>query len=342
MLMIVANHFSAHGGWNFTAESNILNSDFIQMLRIGGKLGVNIFIMISGYFLIQSNGGTARRLLKLWGQLVFYGVGIYIFYIVITNTPFDVHNLLQVLFPITNVSWWFANDYFILVMFVPFINVMLKNIDRKQYKNMLITLFFLWGVLGMVFDYKAYGMNTLLWFVFVYSVAAYIRLYDVEFGSMKKCVVVVLGLFLLNFAYVAFANYMGQTSDFWAEHVRFFYCINSWVQLILAVYIFAVFRNCNIKYTKLINMIASGTFGVYLLHDNKMMRSVIWSDIFNVTRFQESGKLILYCGIVVALIFAVGVILDLIRIHTVERFYMKVVNVLLHRFEGEHERNITR
>ena len=59
MFLIVTHHFAIHSGlplWNFSS-SNALNLIWSQWLCLGGKLGVDLFVLISGYFLATKMGG---------------------------------------------------------------------------------------------------------------------------------------------------------------------------------------------------------------------------------------------------------------------------------------------
>ena len=49
MLLIVAHHFVVHGKFDLTASFS-KNIFFLQSLSMFGKLGVNLFVLISGYF----------------------------------------------------------------------------------------------------------------------------------------------------------------------------------------------------------------------------------------------------------------------------------------------------
>ena len=54
MLLIVLHHFSAHGKW--PGAGGWPSADLaVSFLSLGGKAGVDIFILISGYFLCKSN-----------------------------------------------------------------------------------------------------------------------------------------------------------------------------------------------------------------------------------------------------------------------------------------------
>lgn len=52
MLLIVAHHFSVHGGFYYDASVISLNRFWIQFLIPCGRVGTNCFVMISGYFLV--------------------------------------------------------------------------------------------------------------------------------------------------------------------------------------------------------------------------------------------------------------------------------------------------
>ena len=52
MLLIIAHHFSLHGGFVFSTASITVNRLWIQFIQIGGEIGINVFVLISGYFLI--------------------------------------------------------------------------------------------------------------------------------------------------------------------------------------------------------------------------------------------------------------------------------------------------
>ncbi len=82
MMLIVASHFSLHsglpldGGYEGTHPFNVL---WAQWLAFGGKLGVDIFVMISGYFLV-TKCAHLKSLLRLILTTLFYGCVIYCIY----------------------------------------------------------------------------------------------------------------------------------------------------------------------------------------------------------------------------------------------------------------------
>ena len=55
------------------------------------------------------------------------------------------------------------------------------------------------------------------------------------------------------------------------------------IVVLIAVELLNAFRKMKPFYNKWINVIASATFGVYLIHDNELVRPYIWNEIFQVS-----------------------------------------------------------
>ena len=74
MLIIIGHHFALYGGLGDCTEVYFVNRVWIQFLMISGKLGVSLFVLISGFFLIKMPKLRMEKLIKLWLQ-VFFLVG---------------------------------------------------------------------------------------------------------------------------------------------------------------------------------------------------------------------------------------------------------------------------
>ena len=80
------------------------------------------------------------------------------------------------------------------------------------------------------------------------------------------------------------------------------------------------------NYHKWINILASATFGVYLIHDNGIVRPFLWVDVFKNAQYQDSLFLIPYSILVVAIVYIACTMIDLIRKQFFEKPYMLLVN----------------
>ena len=89
-----------------------------------------------------------------------------------------------------------------------------------------------------------------------------------------------------------------------------------------------IFINLKMNYHKWINIIASASFGVYLIHDDNFLRTFIWKDLFNVSSFEGSAVVIPYSIAVIITLYAVCTAIDLIRQKVVEKPYLIIVDKL--------------
>lgn len=72
MLLIVVFHYSDWGKVMYI-EGNTVNRLIGDFINIGGRLGVNLFVLITGYFLVNSKF-KVKKLIKLIFEVWCYSV----------------------------------------------------------------------------------------------------------------------------------------------------------------------------------------------------------------------------------------------------------------------------
>ena len=337
MLMIVIFHIAKHGDivgqYKYIPLS--INKTWIYILRAFGKLGVNIFVLISGYFLISKTKIKISRIIKLWLQIAFYCIGIYLLFVILGKEPFHIRRFLVTLIPIASGEWWFATSYFILYLFSPFINTFLTKLTKTNYKKLLIFTTIIWCVIP-TFIYTDMGCSNLLWFIYLYSVAGYIKLYKDDMKVNKgKYVLIVLGMLLVSLSICLGVSYLRASHPSLDKYVFRMYEMQSIPEVVMALLIFLIFKDINIKNNKLINIISSTTFGIYLIHDHDFIRLFLWREFFKVKKFAYKPILIPYTiGIALAVFIVLGII-ELIRIYLLENNYMKLINKMDSKLEDK-------
>ena len=189
MFMIIACHASGHGimfavpqggsvsVWN---SGTVLNKFFACLFRPGCTVGVGIYFMITGYFMINRYSVSVRKIAALVLQCMFYGIFAVIFFVImrLTGHNFSQMNnitktIVQYLFaPASSGIWWFITAYIILVLISPFVNKCVSHLNQKGFIMLIaIVWFFLYG-LGILGDfYSLYKA------VFFYILGGYSRKY---------------------------------------------------------------------------------------------------------------------------------------------------------------------
>lgn len=303
MLLIVAHHFACHGGYAISKIPQ-LNAQLINGLIVGGKLGVNVFVLISGYFMIESKFKFSK-LLRLVSHVVFYSVLFYLLEVILNRQEFNIWEFFVQFFANCTSRYWFASCYVILFILSPYLNKMIKACDKKQHLLLIAILLFIQTILPKFYNISYFG-NT-FWFITVYIIATYFRLYS---NKIFDNVWIMLGGFLITLFVMVFANINGLT--LWG--------LKNVTCVICSVCIFCLFKNINVGKIKIINFISSATYGVYLLHDNNFTRPFIWRELLNcpARAFENSFPLFALCAILG--VFAVCTVIELARKYSVKLF----------------------
>lgn len=325
MFMIVAHHFSIHGNFAFDYSTLTLNRFWLQLLLMGGKIGVDVFILITGYFSIENDKIKIDKLLKLIFQVFSISIITYIIGIMFQLEPFNIKILIQHLFPITFNMWWFASTYIIFYILTPFVNKFLHNISKYEYKIFLIICTILWCILP-TFTTKNFGSNDLIWFLYLYSLAGYIKRFPIKKEiSCKKYIGFSLFIICLTFLSTIIFDILGTANVFFAKHAAYLYGMQEIPMVLISLSLFLGFLKIKIKSNSFINLISSTTFGIYLLHDSYFGKKILWTTIFKNSLYLNSAILIPYSICVVLIVFIGCFLIELFRLYLVEKVFSKMI-----------------
>ena len=338
MLLIVAHHYVVNSGVLDVMYPHPLSADSIFLFLFGmwGKIGINCFVLITGYFMCKSNI-TIKKFLKLVLEVEFYRVIIYLIFIASGCESFSLTGVVKAILPITSIGTNFTGCFLVFYLCIPFLNILVRNMSEKRHLALLGLIFFTYIFMGTLPKFDV-TMNYVSWFICLYFIAAYIRLYPKKVFEKAKlwgvCTVVLAIICILS---VLCCVWIGARID---KRIAFYFVTdsNTFLAVCIGVSSFLFFKNLKIKQSRVINAIAASTFGVLLIHANSdTMRKWLWQTLLNVKgAFSLSTPLlILHATLSVLGIFIVCVIIDQIRIRTVERFVLdkaeKGVNKLLSR-----------
>ena len=324
MILIILFHLSYYGNFDFTDNQFSINSLWYNFLYMGGKIGVNIFVLISGYFLISSNKPFQfKKLIKLWGEIFFYSFTIYIIFLIFNLTGFSIKNLVIHCFPIIFKKYWFASVYFVLYILHPFLNAFLLKINKKIYQFFLFISFMMWCIIP-TFTTRDFEGNRIIWFIFLYSLSSYIRLYGLN-PKIKRAhwiVILIISLFTTYFSCLLILLLSNKYSGL-HEYSHYFFEMQMLPTFISSISLFMIFLSMKKRTNKFINIVSSTTFGIYLIHDHSLISENLWKEI---AKYQYSPLFILYSIGICLFIFIICSIIDLIRKNTIERVYIFCTN----------------
>lgn len=327
MAMIVCCHFATHGGFCFDSHSITIPRLWWNAIEMGGNFGVDVFIIISGYFLIDNKNLSIslKKTVRVWGQIFFYSILLFFVAFIIGRGDASPKNIIKTLLPITFGKWWFASTYFVMYLIHPYINRLLYSFTKEAYQKFILFALFIWCIIP-TFTTSSFQSNALIEFVLLYSIAGYIKLHGFHRTIASKTWFGIW-LFCSVLTYLSCVLFMllGTKIEFFSAHSIYFYSRNSILTICRAVSFFMAFLTMDIGINRLINKVSSATFGVYLLHDSNLLKSLLWNDVFHNSSFQNTVLIIPYSIIVVLAVYIVCTLVDLIRIKCIEKPIMKVV-----------------
>lgn len=141
---------------------------------------VNIFALISGYvgFREKEKPFKVGRLLSLWLQAVFYGVLVFVIYLVFKPELVSRSVFYKSVMPVTHQSYWYLTAFLALYLVMPVLNAAVRGMKEKQLK------WAIWVALG-VFSIMSLLTGDIFRFSSGYSFVWLAVLYFVG-AAMKK------------------------------------------------------------------------------------------------------------------------------------------------------------
>ncbi len=330
MLIIVAHHYTVNSGvLSEINHDNILsvNSLFSLLWGWGGKTGINCFVLITGYFMCKSNI-TLKKFLKLFLEVEFYNIVFCFIFLFTKYEPFSIKELIKAVLPFYGIGAGFTNSYLVFFCFVPFLNILIKAMDEKKHRNLLLVCLITGSVLQTIFI-APNAFTYIGWFMVIYFIGSYIRLYRAEWFSNKKWWTIAAGvtilLSLLSVIAEAIAYYVLKLD----VHPWYYYVedSNKILATVTAVSLFVFFKNLKLKYNPIINTIAASTFGVLLIHSNSdTMRQWLWKDTLNNVGAFHTDMFIVHEICSVVGIYIICTIIDIGRIYLIEKPVFKLID----------------
>ena len=312
MVMIVAHHFAIHGDFVFAGTEASVNQVWLSFLTLGGKLGVNLFVLISGYFLCTRTENDWLKSEKLHVQILMYSLGIFLFSLLMGET-FTPMGAIKATLPIAFGNWWFATMYFFLFVFSPYISHVLERLSPKQYSILLLLMFVSFSVLPAIL-HQSVKRNELIWFVFMYALGAYFRKYDSGKAVSAWVWMLISGILAVFMVTWVTATDIRHVIPFiTAEQKTIMHSCFSIPMVLLSCTLFLAFKNMKIPYSGVINWVAAATFGVYLFHDSPYIRYLLWRDLFRNKLFTTSVWLIPYSLFAIVAVFAACTLIERLR-----------------------------
>lgn len=330
MLMVVMLHIYGRGGVQgaCAVDSRSLKYVVSQLWYTWCTCSVDCFVLATGYIMSQRMFKYGR-ILKLWGEVVFYGLAMtFVAIVLFPELHIGWKDWIKAVFPVATDRYWFFTNYVALFFMIPFLNHLLKSLTKNQLGILLFTGF---GLLSFYPSFVGrdlfvtHGGYSFLWFMYLYLLAGAIAMYSI--GDRVKSIWAMLAVVGFCGGSLALDIVSGRIGKLLAIQG------GGWTQyaspgiLLEAVVMLIFFSKLEIK-SKVaqwaIALIGPSVFSVYVLHSNSIFRRMIqWNGRFAPLAEGNAFLVPLKVLCVALTIFICCIVIDITRRQFINAF-MKI------------------
>lgn len=327
MFLIVLHHSVVHGVCDISRSLYPITMHFVNggtayVLGSGGIIGVYLFVLITGYFMINSKISLGK-LLKLWLPIFFWSFLIFILF----GNHLNIKELIKAIFPILFGEYWFMTVYVFMYCLIPILNNVVNSIkSKKEIIYLTIISFFIF-----VGDFPKIGLglvaSKLANFCIIYCAGALIRKKAIlenkkYIKTAKKAFIIFILVDVLSIYTLTYLG--GSLNKSFFIKLAIDIVIQHWafIGVVEAITLFMLLGSANIKYYSLINETAACMFGIYLISDNPYTQEIIWHHLFNMQNALSYPwwLMVIYILSVVIIVFVCCGILEYIRQRIFSKF----------------------
>lgn len=318
MFMVIIYHSIIHSG---LIKSTILSGvNFgVEFLHYLVSISNNCFLLLSGYYMINSKF-RLKKILLLWGKTLFYSIVIYFIYFL---TKGDTNYIYQSFFPILSGHYWFISAYIVLYFLTPILNLLVTKMSKEQFRYLLIILTIFYGIVTLIF--RPTNLEKFQYVTYIYLIGAYLRLHVTQKEGKKHYLLqyflIILGITALNYftKLLMFCLVDSAGDDLFRLIYHFKEGLGVFVNpflVIASISLFMKFKTLEIKNESLkkkITFVSTSVFSIYLIHENTKNVEYLWKNAFHLIEYNNSYSILIRILAISAIIFLVSLLIDVIR-----------------------------
>lgn len=182
VLLVHADFFSIGRPSTIDIQTNLLDSTLRIFFEALSIVCVNVFVLISGWFGIRP---SLKGISNFVFQCLFFLIGLYVLSLAIGTSTLSLKGIAGC-FAATELNW-FIKAYLLLYVLSPVLNAFVEHADQKTFRNVLIGFFIFTCTYGWTGAANfMMGGYTTLFFIGLYLLARYIKIYQPRFAKFNR------------------------------------------------------------------------------------------------------------------------------------------------------------
>lgn len=318
MIFVVMLHVIGQGGIWSANERLSVNYEVVRFLEICAYCAVDCYALISGYVGYEAKF-KYRNIIYLCLQVYFYIIVITALFSAFSPILVTMEDFKHAISPLRFDLYWYFTAYFGMFFFIPFMNSLIKGLEKSSVKRLVTTLIIIFSILPTYFHndlFKEERGFSVWWLMVMYLIGASIKKYHIEEKiTTLKCLGGYIGCVMVTWLYKLAAEYL--TKIFYGKVQESSVLVNYISPTILfsGIFLLLLFSKLSFKNTfcKIIAFFSPLTFSVYLIHAEPLIWNHVIKGRFTVYANYHPLLLILAVLVTSFMIWLICSLIDLPR-----------------------------
>lgn len=283
-------------------------------------VAVNIFVLISSYFMVSSNSFNALRIVRVLSVVYSYTLICSLMNFIISGVQPSTKEILMMIFPILTKKYWFVNSYLLFYAISPFLNKLLHSLSRKSLEYLILILIIVFPLrltfLPLSWSQDGLGGYSIVLFIVLYFIAAWIRLYfesgkiqSSEYKPFRFLLLYFLSAGVLLLSKWILMHFLSESySTKFYSYISIFAIFQS-----ICLFLFFLYKKPLPQSIERVILLASPhSFSAYIIHFSLI--GVLFTKVIPLSEYLESIVIYLPLLIISCLtIFSCCVLIDILR-----------------------------
>ena len=193
---------------------------------------------------------TIRKFSKLLFEVYFYRYLLYLLFVLTGYSSIHLTDVVKLFFPTISITDNFTGYFLVFYLSIPFLNILVKNMNEKQHLMLLGLLGFTYIFMGTVPKFSV-NMHYVSWFISLFFIASYLKKYPKDiFENARLWGFVTTILMILCMVSVLCCVWSGTRFD---KQMAYYFVTDSNMFLVacLGISRFLLFKNLKVRQSKL-------------------------------------------------------------------------------------------
>lgn len=279
MFMVVILHILGHGGVLSATTGG--KQHIAWFFETAAYCAIDCYAIISGFVSYSEKENPYRytKFFSFWLQIFTYSFGITLLTFLIKPEIVGINTIIMSSLPVASGRYWYVSAYAGLFFIIPWLNKLMRSCNRKEATCLISVVICVFVVYVTFANYwgdcfTLAGGYSFVWLSILYLVGAWLKKCDIT-KQIRNSFFLAGSAICIVFTWLAHEFIPASVFGIFVNYTSF-------TIVFVAISLVSVFSKLHFgpKSSKVIAFFAPAAFGVYLIHDNPIVRELFMSSAF--------------------------------------------------------------